>query len=95
MFLCKFVLVCVTGFRSKWCEHTRSYLACSLSGLMNSGASCLPVSSFPNANSYAQKRTGEKDEILTTMDYIKSGVPLLVICALLLLSLGFVLFEAY
>ncbi len=62
---------------------------------MNSGASCLPVSSFPNANSYAQKRTGEKDEILTTMDYIKSGVPLLVICALLLLSLGFVLFEAY
>jgi hypothetical protein len=40
---------------------------------MNSGASCLPVSSFPNANSFAQRRSGEKDEVLTTWDYIKSG----------------------
>lgn len=55
----------------------------------------LPVSSFPNANSFAQKRSGEKDEVLTSMDFIKSGVPLLIICAALLLSLGYVLFQAF
>ncbi len=47
-----------------------------MAGLMNSGASCLPVSSFPNANSFAQRRSGEKEEVLTTWDYIKSGVPM-------------------
>lgn len=66
-----------------------------MAGMMNSGASCLPVSSFPNANSYAQRRAGESEEVLSTRDYIKSGVPLLLICAALLLSLGFELFQAF
>lgn len=89
-----------------------------MAGLMNSGASCLPVSSFPNANSFAQRRTGEKDEVLTTWDYIKSGVPMvctkkeimtvflnkffekktkkqLLMCAGVLLSMGYGLFQAF
>lgn len=70
-------------------------LVVMMAGMMNSGASCLPVSSFPNANSYATKRAGEKDEVLTTWDFIKAGVPTLVQCALLLLSLGYVLFRAF
>lgn len=66
-----------------------------MASTMNSGASCLPVSSFPNANSFAQRRTGEKDEVCTTMDYIKSGVPMLLMCAALTLSMGYGLFEAF
>lgn len=66
-----------------------------MAGLMNSGASCLPVSSFPNANSFAQRRAGEKDEVLTTFDYIKSGVPMLLLCAGVLLSMGYGLFQAF
>lgn len=73
----------------------REILVVMMAGIMNSGASCLPVSSFPNANSFAQKRSGETEEVLTTMDYIKSGVPNLVACAAVLLSMGYGLFGAF
>ncbi len=70
-------------------------LVVMMAGLMNSGASCLPVSSFPNANSFAQRRAGEVEEVLTTWDYIKSGLPMLVICAAVLLSMGYGLFQSF
>ena len=73
----------------------REKLVVMMAGLMNSGASCLPVSSFPNANSFAQKRPGETEEVLATMDYIKSGVPNLIACAAVLLSVGYGLFSAF
>lgn len=70
-------------------------LVVMMAGLMNSGASCLPVSSFPNANSFAQRRASEKNEILTTLDFIKAGVPMLIMCAVVLLSMGYGLFSSF
>lgn len=73
----------------------KEILVVMMAGLMNSGASCLPVSSFPNANSFAQKRANAKEEILTTLDFIKAGVPMLLMCAALLLSMGYGLFQSF
>ena len=84
------MVVAITGRRL----HNEKLIV-MMAGLMNSGASSLPVSSFPNANSFAQKRIGSSEEVLNTLDYIKAGVPLLLVCAALLLSMGYGLFSLF
>eukprot|EP00038_Savillea_parva_P012583 m.205617 g.205617 ORF g.205617 m.205617 type:complete len:722 (-) comp23026_c0_seq1:101-2266(-) len=59
-----------------------------LCAFMTSGAMGLPVSSFPNANSFAQ-RDGAGAPILTNTHYVKSGFPVCVMILFLINTLGF------
>jgi len=61
--------------------------------LVCSGAMALPVSSFPNANSFAvRKRNGEP--YLQVMDYIKCGIPIGVGMIILVQTIAFFLSKA-
>ena len=60
-----------------------------LSAFMTSGAMGLPVSSFPNANSFAQRFPGSGTSILTNSDYSKSGFLICGLIYVLLNSLGY------
>ena len=60
-----------------------------LSAFMTSGAMGLPVSSFPNANSFAQRHAGSGTSILTNADYSKSGFVICGLIYVLLNSLGY------
>jgi len=48
-------------------------LACVI---MCSGAMALPVSSFPNANSFAVKNQDSGRSVLKVVDYLKVGLPI-------------------
>ena len=62
--------------------------------IMCSGSMGLPVSSFPNANSFAAKdRWGVS--YLSTRDFLISGFPLVLVVFVLLHTLGYGLFVAY
>mmetsp|Transcript_25891 Transcript_25891/g.67948 ORF Transcript_25891/g.67948 Transcript_25891/m.67948 type:complete len:585 (+) Transcript_25891:426-2180(+) len=59
-----------------------------LCAFMTSGAMGLPVSSFPNANSFAQ-RDSFGGRILTNLHYVKAGFPVCALVLVLINSLGF------
>ena len=62
--------------------------------IMCSGSMGLPVSSFPNANSFAAKdRWGVS--YLSTRDFLISGFPLALMVFVLLHTMGYGLFVAY
>merc|ERR1712217_465032 len=64
--------------------------------LMCSGAMGLPVSSFPNANAMAARKTADgKDSFLLTSDFSRTGFPMAFFMLILMQSVGFALCLAY
>ena len=60
--------------------------------LMCSGAMGLPVSGFPNMNAIAlEDQTGKP--YLTTLDFLRVGIPCSITTYLLVISLGFVVMR--
>jgi phosphate transporter len=59
-----------------------------LCALMTSGAMGLPVSSFPNANSFAQ-RDMVGSSILNNSHFVRAGFPVTIVVLLLVNSLGY------
>jgi len=62
-------------------------LAVLLATLLDSGACALPISGFPNALALAQKDSQGRP-FLTTMDYLKTGIPVGIMAILLVNSFG-------
>lgn len=64
--------------------------------IMCSGAMGLPVSSFPNANAMAARRSTDGNEsFLLTGDFSRTGFPMALFMLILMQSLGFALCLAY
>jgi phosphate transporter len=62
-------------------------LAVLLATLLDSGACALPISGFPNALALSQKDSLGRP-FLSTIDYLKTGVPVGIMAILLVNSVG-------